>query len=540
MIDARAVELVVVLFAVVLLLATIGQRLAVPFPILLVLGGLVLALVPGLPPLRLHPDLVFFVFLPPILWAAAYFTSLRDFRANLRPITLLALGLVCATTAAVAVVARAVVPGLAWAGAVALGAIVSPPDAVAAVAILRRLRLPHRLVVILEGESLVNDATALVLYRAAVAAIVTGVFSLEQVAGEFVAAAVGGTLIGLAVAGVAVLVLRSTTDSLVEIAITLLAPYIAWILADRAHTSAVLACVAGGLLLRRYFSLVVAPATRLQARAVWDLLLFALNGVIFILIGLQLRTLFQSMGTRMSVGTLAVQGLIVSAAAILTRIVWVPIAAAVPRLVPSIRRRDPLPSWRSLAVLSWTSMRGIVSLAAALALPLTTASGAPLPHREEIIVLTFVVILVTLVVQGLSLGPLIRWLRLPEDRTLEEERLQAEEHALRAALDRLATLQREPWAANEQVEDLRRHYEERAQLVAERRAGAPPASSLAEAAFKRARHETLAAERQVLLELRDRGVISDDVLLVLERELDVEAARHGLAGYGGPDGAVHG
>jgi CPA1 family monovalent cation:H+ antiporter len=529
--ESHAVELIAVLFAIMLALATAAQRLLVPYPIVLVLGGLVLGVVPGLPPVRLHPELVFFVFLPPILWAAAYFTSLRDVRANLRPITLLALGLVCATTAVVAVVARAVVPGMSWAAAVALGAIVSPPDAVSAVAIVRRLRIPHRLVVVLEGESLVNDAIALVLYRAAVVAMVTGVFPLESVTGAFVLGGLGGVAIGLAVSGLAVLTLRSTTDSLVEIAITLLAPYVAWTLAERAHTSAVLACVAGGLLLRRHLSSVVAPATRLEARAVWGLLLFALNGVIFILIGLQLRTLVQSQTTPVPLGTLAAQGLVVSAAAVLTRIGGVPLVAVVPRLVPSIRARDPLPPWPHLAVVAWAGMRGIVSLAAALALPLVTADGSPLSHRQEIIVFTFIVVVVTLVVQGLSLTPLIRWLDLPEDRTLEEERLRAEGEALRAALGRLAALRAEPWAAGEPVDDLRRHYEDRARLVAERQAGVPPASSLAEAAFKRARYETLAAERQTLLDLRDRSVIGDEVLLDLEQELDVEAARHGLAGY---------
>lgn len=527
----HAVEGVVVLFGAVLLLVTAAQRWLVPYPIMLVLGGMALGFIPGLPAVRLDPELVFFVFLPPVLWSAAYFTSLRDFRANLRPIALLAVGLVCATTAAVAVVARALVPGLGWSAAVALGAIVSPPDAVAAVAVLRRLGIPHRIVVVLEGESLVNDATALVLYRTAAAALATGVFRWDEAAARFVLAALGGVAVGLAVGQIAVGVLRWTSDSRVEIAITLLAPYVAWTLAERAHTSAVLACVAGGLLLRRFLSSVVAPVTRLQARAVWDALVFALNGVIFILIGLQLRPLLGSAAAVASPVILLEAGLAVSAAAVLTRLVWVPVAAVVPRWVPAIRARDPLPPWRSLAVVAWAGMRGIVSLAGALALPVTTADGAPLPHREAIIVLTFVVVLATLVVQGLTLRPLIRWLRLPEDRTLESERLLAEQHALRAALDRLAALRTAPWAADPQVEDLRRHYEERARWVAERRAGAPAASSLAEAAFKRARYETLAAERRALLELRDRDVIGDEVLLELEEALDVEAARHGLAGY---------
>jgi Na+/H+ antiporter len=537
MIDGgRGVELIALLFVAVIGLGTLARRLVIPYPILLVIGGLLLGFVPGLPPVRLDPDLVFFVFLPPILWSAAYFTSFRDFRANLRPIVLLALGLVAATTAVVAAVAHAVVPGLGWAGAVALGAIVSPPDAVAAVAILRRLRIPHRLVVILEGESLVNDAGALIIYRTAVAAMVTGAFSLPEAAGQFLVAAVGGVAIGLAVAALSTLALRWISDSMSEIAVSLLSPYIAWMAADRMGTSAVLACVAGGLLGRRVWGRAVAPATRLQARAVWGLLIFALNGVIFILIGLQLRTLAQSAGPG-ELGALAWQGLLVSLAAIVTRLVWVPIAAWLPRQIPAIRARDPLPPWRAIAIISWTAMRGVVSLAAALALPLVAADGRPLPLREQIILLTFVVILVTLVLQGLSLAPLVRRLDLPDDRTLEREEIHARDHAVRAALDRLGQLQGQERGVEEQLADLRRHYEDRARMIAARREEVPASSSLADAAFKRARYETLTAERLALLGLRDRGAISDEVLLDLERELDLEADRLGLASVrGGREG----
>jgi Na+/H+ antiporter len=537
---SQSVELVTLLFIAVIGLNALARRLLLPYPILLVIGGLLLALVPGLPSVRLDPDIVFFLFMPPILWAAAYFTSFRDFSANLRPIALLAVGLVVATTAVVAAIAHAIVPGLGWAGAAALGAIVSPPDAVAAVAILRRLRIPRRVLVILEGESLVNDATALVLYRTAVGAMVTGSFSLGHAARDLVIAAVGGVAIGLAVTALAGLALRWARDSLTEIAITLLAPYIAWSLAERVDTSAVLACVAGGLLLPRFLSSVVPPATRLQGRAVWSLLIFALNGVIFILIGLQLRTLAQSVRPG-ELGALVWQGLLVSLAAIVTRLVWVPIGTWLPRQIPSIRARDPMPPWRAIAVVAWAAMRGIVTLAAALALPLVTADGRPLPFREQIILLAFVVILVTLVLQGLSLGPIVRRLRIPDDLTLEREEIQARERAVRAALDRLERFERKLEGVDEQLADLRRHYEDRARLIAERQAGVPPSSSLAEAAFKRARHETLNAERLALTELRNQGAISDEVFLELEQELDVEAATQGLAEVrGGLGTAVQG
>src|SRR5438093_769660 len=311
-------EIIIVLLAVVLALTSVARKVLIPYPIILVIGGLVLGVVPGLPTVTLNPDLIFLVFLPPLLWLAAYFTSLRDFRASLRPISLLAIGLVLATTAAVAVVAHAVFPGMGWAAAIALGAIVSPPDAVAATAIGKRLHIPRRIVTILEGESLVNDATALVLYRTAVGAAVSGTFVLNETLLQFVFAAIVGVAIGIGVGMITRWALHVTEDSFTEIAITLLAPYFAWVLGELAHASAVLACVAGGIYLRQYFSEVVAPATRIQGRAVWDLLVFMLNGVIFILIGLQLGVLLEAVPSG-RFGPLIIAGTLVSATAILAR-----------------------------------------------------------------------------------------------------------------------------------------------------------------------------------------------------------------------------
>jgi CPA1 family monovalent cation:H+ antiporter len=520
------VETGILLLTVVLALTTVARRLLVPYPILLVLGGLAIAMVPGLPPVRLDPDLVFLVFLPPVLWAAAYFTSLRDFRQNLRPISLLAIGLVVATTAATAAVARALVPGLGWPAALALGAIVSPPDAVAATAVARKLSIPRRVVTVLEGESLVNDATALVLYRSAVAVMVGGSFGLWESLAQFVLAAVSGVVIGIGVGLATRCALRLTDESFSAIAVTLLAPYVAWVAAESLHASAVLACVAGGLYVRQHFSAIVAPVTRIQARAVWDLLIFVLNGVIFILIGLQLATLRQSMPAH-ELGRLLWQGAVVSGMAIAIRLVWVPIAAYVPRrLSARLRVRDPMPPWSSLFLIGWTGMRGIVSLAAALALPLATAAGAPLPFRGEIIVLTFAVILITLVLQGLSLTPIIRRLDFDDDGASEREETLARERAARAALERVDQLARERWSLSEQIDRMRAHYTQRAQRFS--RLGDAACSAETAAAQRRLRHETLSAERRTLIRLRDEGVIGDDVLHRLEYELDVEAIRIGL------------
>jgi monovalent cation/hydrogen antiporter len=521
-------EAVVLLLGAVLLLMAVARRLLVPYPIFLVLGGLILGFVPGVPAVRLDPELVFLIFLPPILWSAAYFTSFRDFQANLRPITLLAVGLVVATTAAVAAVAHAIVPGLPWPAAFALGAIVSPPDAVAATAIARRLRIPHRVVTILEGESLVNDAAALVLYRAAVAATVTGAFVARETLGQFVLAAAGGVAIGLAIGLLTREALHHSEDSLVETAITLLAPYAAWIAAERMHASAVLACVAGGLYVRRGFSAAVPPTTRIQSRAVWELLVFVLNGVIFVLIGLQLRAI-RDEGLIENPARLVVYGAVISAVAIAIRLLWVPLAAVIPRLVsPALRRRDPLPPWPSIFLLAWTGMRGIVSLAAALALPLTTAAGTPFPARDEIVVLTFAVILATLVLQGLTLGPLIRWLRLGDDGTLELEEVHARQEAARAALARLDDLAQGPAASREDIRQMQTLYTQRVQRASSIDPGAGAEAARAQAARRRLRHETLSAERRALIALRDQGVISDDVLHRLEQELDIEAIRIGL------------
>ena len=522
------IETIILLLVGVLVFMALARQLVIPYPIFLVLGGLALSLVPGVPVVHLEPDLVFLIFLPPILWAAAYFTSFRDFQTNLRSITLLAVGLVVVTTAAVAVVARWVVPGMPWPVAFALGAIVSPPDAVAATAIARKLGIPHRLVTILEGESLVNDAAALVLYRAAIAAAVTGTFVIGATLWQFVLAAAGGIIVGLLVGRVTRWALHTAADSLTDIAVTLLAPYAAWVIAERLHLSAVLACVAGGLYVRQSFSAIVTPTTRVQARAVWDLLIFVLNGMIFILIGLQLGAIREA-GLPGSLRSLVMQGAVLSATAIVVRLVWIPLVAVIPRLVsPSLRERDPIPPPSHVLLVSWAGMRGIVSLAAALALPLTTAGGTPFPFRTEVILLTFAVILATLVVQGLTLTPLIRMLELGRDDTLEREEAHAREVAARAALTRLRDLAGESWAQAHHVDRLRSVYTQRARRASPLEISESDATARAEAAFRRLRHQTLSAERRAVIALRDQGIISDEVLHRLEGELDVEAMRIGL------------
>jgi monovalent cation/hydrogen antiporter len=514
------VLLAIAFAALVVALTAVARRLPVPTPILQVVAGFLVALVPGVGIPELEPDIVFFVFLPPILWAAAFFTSLREFKANIRPITLLAVGLVLATSVAVAVAARALLPGLPWAVAIALGAIVSPPDAVAATAIVSRLPVPRRVIAILEGESLVNDASALVLYRTAVAAAVTGRFSWgESVVRFFIDAGVG-TLVGLLVGWLIIRAMRWTKDALAETVLTLAGPYVAWVAAEQLHVSAVLACVAGGLYVRQHFSTAVGPLSRLETRSVWDLLVFLLNGLIFLLLGLQFGELRERVPPG-SLGRLAVTGVAVGLVAIAVRLVWVPIATVLPRwLSRRARRRDPMPRWKPVFLVAWTSMRGIVSLASALALPMVLASGAPFPYRTEIIVITMCVIMVTLVVQGLTLAPLIRAFDFaPEQTHIAEERLARLEAARRGA-EALDDLSREPWADPGDVEWLRAELRDRLRLR-EHHGGSSSGR-------RRLRAGMIGAERRMLVRLRNEGAISDDVLRELEQELDLEAVRAGL------------
>ncbi len=513
------VILAIAFAALVIALTALARRLPVPTPILQVMAGIAIGFVPGMAVPPLDPELVFFVFLPPILWAAAYFTSLREFKANIRPIGLLAVGLVLATTAAVAIVARWLVPDLPWAVAVALGAIVSPPDAVAAAAIVSRLPVPRRVVVILEGESLVNDASALVLYRTAVAAAVTGSFSLgESVVRFFVDAGIG-TVIGLLVGWLVIRAARWTRDALAETLLTLTGPYVAWVAAETVHASAVLACVAGGLYVRQYLSTAVAPVARVLSGAVWDLVVFLLNALIFVLLGFNFRQLLSDVPPG-ALGRVLVVGAILGFVAIAVRLLWVPLATWLPRLLSAeARRRDPAPSAKAQFLVAWTSMRGIVSLASAMALPTVAAAGTPFPYRAELIVVTLVVILMTLVVQGLTLAPIIKAFRFtPESTHHDEERL-ARREAMRRGREALEDLAREPWAHPTDVEALRHELRERARALASHGVASEPR--------RRLRAGVIAAERRMLIRLRNEGAISDEVLRELEHELDLDAMRAG-------------
>ena len=521
------IELVLGLLVLVAALAVLARRLAVvPYPIVLVLGGLLIGLVPGLPDVELAPELVFLLFLPPLLYVAAFYSSIRDFRAHARPILSLAVGLVLATTVVVAVVAHAAIPSIDWAIAFALGAIVSPPDAVAATAIFQRLPVPRRVVTVLEGESLLNDATGLVAYRVAVAAAVTGAFSAADTGAGFLAAGLGGVIIGLLVGWLVARLRRPLHDPPVEITVSLLTPFAAYLPAEALGVSGVVATVACGLYLGRRASGLMNAQTRLQGRAVWETLVFLLNGLVFVLIGLQLPVIVADLAGRPPLRVLAL-AVLVSATVVLVRFAWV-FGSDLPRL---LRRphRARLRSRREDVVVAWAGMRGVVSLAAALALPFTTASGAPFAERPLLIFLTLCVILVTLVGQGLTLPWLLHVLRLRSDDAHDHEEAHARELAAEAATVRLEELAAE-WPGHlPLINNLRAQYAHRVSHLENPQHGlrdghpSPAEQELIE--HRLIRREVIDAERHAILDLRDRGEISDEVLRRVERDLDLEELR---------------
>ena len=523
----ESIEVVfLVLLGIVAAITIAARRIGVPYPILMVIAGLVLGLVPGAPRVELDPETVLLVFLPAILFSAAFLSSPRDLWRNVRPITLLAFGLVLTTTVAVATVMTILVPGIGWPAAVALGAIVSPPDAIAATAIAQRLGLPRRLVTILEGESLVNDATALITYRFALVAAATGAFSLGEAAVAFAGVAAGGVFAGLVVGALATWILKRLSDPPVEVLISLLAPYAAYLPAEKLGVSGVLATVTAGLILGWYAPRVMSSDTRILGFGAWQMTVFVVNGLAFILIGLQIPVVLEALGEYEAV-ELAGLGAAVAGTVIAVRMLWVFPATYLPRILsPSLRRRDPAPPRQAVVVLGWAGMRGAVSLAAALALPAVLPDGAAFP-RDLLIFLTFVVILATLVGQGLTLPWLIRRLRLGDDGSAEHEELHAREAATEAALQRLDELVTEVPGHLELIDRLRAQYADRAQHFTHAHDGGAgqPEVDQEEIEHERIRREVLAAERVAVVDLRNRGVISDDALRRVERDLDLDELR---------------
>ena len=507
-------------------LLVVAPIVRIPYPIFLVLGGLALGFVPGIPALELPPDVVLVAILPVLLYAAAFFTPLRELRANLEPISILAIGLVLATMGAVAIVAHAAIDGLSWSAAFVLGAVVSPTDPIAATAIMRRFGVPRRVVSIVEGESLVNDGTALVLYRVAVTAAVAGTFSLWDASWRFLWSVAGGIGVGLVVGYLIAAVRRRLDNPPVEITIALMTGYLAFIPAAAVEASGVLAAVTGGIYMGWRTPELTSVQTRLQGAAVWEILVFVLNALLFALVGLQLSRILDEL-TGVSAAELAWYAVLVTGTVVLVRLVWVPVFTHVPRrLSRRLRERDPAPPPSQLFLISWSGMRGAVSLAAALAIPLSTDAGTPLPHRDLIVFLTFCVLLGTLVVQGLSLPLILRALRLEPEDLDEMEDAKARIHAAEAALARLEELLNEEWVREDTAGRLRGLYSFRRNRFASRfDANSDGAIEEQSRNYQRLRRELLNAERAAIVDLRRSGVINDDALRRLQRDLDLEDAR---------------
>jgi len=522
----QAELLIVGLLVAVAVLSALARRLSVPYPIVLVIGGALFGFVPGLPEVNLDPDVVLVVFLPPLLYGAAFFANLGDLRRDLRAISVTSIGLVLATMCAVAVVAHELIRGLPWDAAFVLGAIVSPTDPLAGAMIMRRFDVPRRQVSIVEGEGLFNDATALVAYRVGVAAVIGGSFSLADAGMRFVLAAAGGVAIGLVIGWLVAEIRKRTEDAQVSITISLLTGYAAFIPANAIGVSGVLAAVTAGLYMGIRGPSIIPARTRLQGFFVWDILDFLINAVLFVLIGLELRAVVDAL-SGYSVGTLAGYALAISGVVIGTRLAW---AFTIPYIIRAVDRRESQRGRRTGAgsrlVVAWSGMRGAVSLAAALAIPFTTDAGAPFPARDLIIFLTFAVIFFTLVVQGLSLPALIRAVGLTSDGTEESEELRARLVATKAALNQLEQLEAEEWTRNETIERMRGLYDYRKRRFAAR-AGKIEDDGYEDRSltYQRMVQIVLAAQRDALIRERSEGSISNEVMNRVIRELDLEESR---------------
>lgn len=521
------VETILCLLVAVAVLATLARRLHLAEPIPYVLGGLALGFIPTIADVEFPPEVVFLLFVPPLVYLGAYLTPWRDFKTNLRPILGLAIGLVIATIFAVAAVTKAVVnESIPWSVAFVLATIVAPPDAVAVMAITRHLKVPRRIVSLLEGESLANDAVALVAYKMAIAAAVTGAFSLAVAGRQLAWAAVGGLVIGLLIGGLTVWVRRQISDPPVQVTLSLLTPFAAYLSAEAVEASGVLAVVTAAVYISRYSSRYFSAEVRTLALSFWRVVEFLLNGLAFILVGLQLRKVYSQLGDYPTGELLKDMGAIVLTI-IVIRLLWVFSAAYLPPyFIPRFRRRESYPPWQQVALVGWAGIRGVDSLATALAVPLVVSTGTPFPCRNLVIFLSFGVILSTLILQGLSLPLLIRWLKLHGDGLEESEEMKGRSTAARAALRRLDEVAKEAWALPICVERIREMYINRIRRFRARLRNDGDGHYEENAALmRRIQLELLTEERRAIIDLRDREVINDDVLRDIERDIDLEELR---------------
>ena len=518
-------QIFLILLAVLAGAALLARRINVAPAILLLLTGIALAFVPGMPSLELPPELVLLVVLPPLIYSASVAMSWREFKHNLRPLILLSVGCVIFTAFAVAAATHYLI-GLPWNVGFLLGAIVAPPDVVAPLAIARKLGMPRRILIILEGEGLANDATALILYRFAVVAISTGMFSLPKAAGTFVVIVAGEVLFGAAVGWLSLRMRHRARDPQVEITLSLIAPYIAYWIPEHFGGSGVISTVACGLYMSWNGPLLISSATRLQGIFFWDLVIYLIEGLLFLLTGFQMRSLFEK-SKAFPLDDILFATALVAVIVIVARFAWVFPATYLPRLLNKrLRARDPMPSWRTVFVIAFTGVRGAVSLAAALALPLVLPGGEDFPYRDLILFVSFGVIFITLVGLGLGLPPVVRWLGVAqagreEHMAEHESEISARREALGAALKSLDAITDDRELSDEVVKLLRARHETRVNQLPD---SLDPDRHDVSATGTELTRELIAAERKFIHTLLRDGKITDESRRRIERDLDLEEA----------------
>jgi CPA1 family monovalent cation:H+ antiporter len=524
---AEKLDTLLLLLGAIGILAVVAERIRFPFPILLVLAGLVIAFFPALPDVKLNPELVLMIFLPPLLHSAAWSFPWQDFRANALPILALAVGLVLMTIVCVAYASYWLIPGMTLATGYVLGAVVSPPDAVAATAVLKNLRVPKRLVSVLEGESLVNDSSGLVAYQFAIAAVMTGTFSLAKAGTQFLSMSIGGIALGLAVGFFVTHLHRQLRDPAVEITLSILSPYLAYLPAEKLGFSGVLSVVTAGLYIGHRSWEAYTPESRLQGAAIWRFLEYLLNGTVFILIGLQFPSIMEGL-EHIPLWKLVLAGSSISVVVILVRFLWIfPLAAIERRILRHTNDEKKALSKGALVVASWAGMRGVVSLAAALAIPLSTVDGKEFPDRHIILFLTFFVIFVTLVLQGLSLPWLARKLNVEEPDHEYQTEGQARITLLSELVTEITRLEQHSTVAEEQesLEFWRSHYTHRLEQMQQRLHAGHERIAKAALHERRIFPQLMNHARRHLAQMRDRGEISEDLRRRIEYDFDLDERR---------------
>jgi Na+/H+ antiporter len=524
------IEILIALLAAAVVLVRLADAISVPYPIVLVLGGLGIGFIPGGPTLHLDPDVVFLVFLPPLLQSAGYWASPQELRAELVPLTWLVIGLSLATMVAVAVIAQYVIPSISWAEAFVLGAIVSPTDPVSAIATFERVGVTDRVATLVEGESMINDAVALVSYKVALAAVVSGTLTASTAVDDLVIGVAGGVAIGIAVAWLMIQGLRQLNDPPLAIVLTVLTAYASFAIADGVGASGVLAAVSSGLFAGWRSHEIFDADLRLNAQSFWRVLVFALNAILFVLVGLQFPGILRTVGEQFSPGEIVGYGLMISAVVVAVRLAWQFLPTAIGRMFPGLGDTGGGEDWRERLLIGWSGMRGAVSLAAALALPFTLDSGAAFDSRDLIVYLTVAVIFVTLVGQGLTLPALVRRLGLSAREPWAPDEAVARLAAAQAALDRLEELESGGTPVSETaIERLRELYQARFARCVTALSGEGDDLPIEDplAGFRRLREDLIASERDALLNLRNDGRIKQELFRRIQRDLDLDEARLG-------------